>query len=280
MSLSVLGIIGSEREERLVESFPVQLSVVVPSFNEEFRLPHALIEMIDWLDSRGTTYEIIVVDDGSRDGTSVTAQKFERIRPQVRVIRLPVNRGKGHAVRTGALNSRGGRVLFADADGATPFAELARLEEVIAAGADVAIGSRAAPGAGTKVRVDPLRKLVGRAFNAWVSALLLPRVADTQCGFKLFTREAADFLFSRQQSERFSFDVEILYIARRAGLDVREVPVNWTSIPGSKVSLLRDSARMLIDVPTFRWRHRDVTSMPRRPARVRAGDDAPARPAP
>lgn len=276
MPSAVLGKAGSERNWRVEDAPVVELSVVVPSFNEELRLPHALIEMIDWLDSRGCTYEIIVVDDGSRDGTSVTARQFERIRPQVKVIRLPVNRGKGHAVRTGALNSRGSRVLFADADGATPFAELARLEEAIAAGADVAIGSRA--GSGNRVRTDPLRRLVGRLFNAWVSAVLLRGVADTQCGFKLFTRGAAEFLFSRQESERFSFDVEILYIARRAGMDVREVPVHWSSIPGSKVSLLRDAARMLLDVPTFRWRHRGVSPGSHRAAPRPKGTGA--RPAP
>lgn len=278
MSSALLDKAGSDRDWRTDDAPGVELSVVVPSFNEELRLPHALIEMIDWLDSRGFTYEIIVVDDGSRDGTSVTARQFERIRPQVKVIRLPVNRGKGHAVRTGALNTRGSRVLFADADGATPFSELARLEEALAAGADVAIGSRAGSGSATRVRADPFRRFVGRVFNAWVSAVLLPGVADTQCGFKLFTRGAADFLFSRQESERFSFDVEILYIARRAGMDVREVPVRWASIPGSKVSLLRDAARMLLDVPTFRWRHRGVGHGIHRAAPRPKG--TPAQPAP
>jgi dolichyl-phosphate beta-glucosyltransferase len=270
MATALLADVGPEHAGHAAAS-ETDLSVVVPSFNEELRLPHALIEMIDWLDSRGTAYEIIVVDDGSRDGTSVTVRQFARIRPQVRLIRLPVNRGKGHAVRTGALNSVGRRVLFADADGATPFAELERLEDAIASGADVAIGSRAAPGSGTRVRSDPLRKFVGRVFNAWVSATLLPGISDTQCGFKLFTRRAADFLFSRQESERFSFDVEILYIARRAGMHVREVPVNWTSMPGSKVSLLRDASRMLLDVPRFRWKHRDIRPGSLRAEQVPAG---------
>lgn len=248
----------------------VALSVVVPAYNEELRLPHALIEMIDLLDARGRPYEIIVVDDGSRDATSSTVRQFERIRPQVRLIRLPVNRGKGHAVRTGVLNSRGSRVLFADADGATPFAELGRLEAALDAGADVAIGSRAAPSGDTRVRTVLHRRVLGRFFNAWVNAVLLPKVADTQCGFKLFTRPAAQFLFGRQQSERFSFDVELLYIARRACLDVREVAVNWNNVPGSKVNLVVDAARMLRDVVVFRWRHRDVTPE----ARLQATRDA------
>jgi len=241
------------------ESAPVALSVVVPAFNEELRLPHALIEMIDLLDSRAIQYEIIVVDDGSRDATCSTVRQFERIRPQVRLIRLPVNRGKGHAVRTGVLNSKGARVLFADADGATPFVELARLEAALDAGADVAIGSRAAASEDTRVRTVLHRRLLGRMFNAWVNAVLLPQVADTQCGFKLFTRRAAQFLFGRQQSERFSFDVELLYLARRAGIRVQEVAVNWNNIPGSKVNLVVDAARMLRDVVVFRWRHRDVS---------------------
>ena len=239
----------------------VDLSVVIPAYNEELRLPHALIDMIDVLDARSATYEIIVVDDGSADGTSATVRKFERIRPQVRLVRLPVNRGKGHAVRTGVLNAKGARVLFADADGATPFGEISRLERALDGGADAAIGSRAMVSQDTRVRTVLHRRLLGRVFNAWVNAMLLPKVADTQCGFKLFTRAAAQFLFSRQQSERFSFDVELLYIARRAGLDVREVPVNWTNVPGSKVNLVVDASRMLRDVVVFRWRHRDV--MPR-----------------
>lgn len=238
---------------------PIALSVVVPAYNEELRLPHALIEMIDLLDGRGIRYEIIVVDDGSRDATCSTVLQFERIRPQVRLIRLPVNRGKGHAVRTGVLNSKGARVLFADADGATPFVELARLEAALDAGADVAIGSRAAASQDTRVRTVIHRRVLGRLFNAWVNAVLLPQVADTQCGFKLFTRRSAQFLFARQRSERFSFDVELLYLARRAGLQVREVAINWNNIPGSKVNLVVDAARMLRDVVVFRWRHRDVS---------------------
>ena len=258
------------------ERTPVALSVVVPAFNEELRLPHALIEMIDLLDSRTLSYEIIVVDDGSRDATCSTVRQFERIRPQVRLIRLPVNRGKGHAVRTGVLNSKGARVLFADADGATPFVELARLEAALDAGADVAIGSRAAASEDTRVRTVLHRRLLGRMFNAWVNAVLLPQVADTQCGFKLFTRDAAQFLFGRQQSERFSFDVELLYLARRAGMSVREVAVNWNNIPGSKVNLVVDAARMLRDVVVFRWRHRDVSPKSRLADAVDAGTAAGA----
>ena len=258
------------------ERTPVALSVVVAAFNEELRLPHALIEMIDLLDSRSLPYEIIVVDDGSRDATCSTVRQFERIRPQVRLIRLPVNRGKGHAVRTGVLNSKGARVLFADADGATPFVELARLEAALDAGADVAIGSRAAASEDTRVRTVLHRRLLGRMFNAWVNAVLLPQVADTQCGFKLFTRDAAQFLFGRQQSERFSFDVELLYLARRAGMSVREVAVNWNNIPGSKVNLVVDAARMLRDVVVFRWRHRDVSPKSRLADAVDAGTAAVA----
>jgi dolichyl-phosphate beta-glucosyltransferase len=249
-------------EDWLAESGPdhgaVDLSVVIPAYNEQLRLPHALIEMIDMLDSRSSRYEIIVVDDGSTDRTSETVRRFERLRPQVRLVRLPVNRGKGHAVRTGMLNAKGHRVLFADADGATPFGELVRLEQALDSGADVAIGSRAMASRDTRVRTVLHRRILGRVFNAWVNALLLPAYADTQCGFKLFTRPAAQFLFARQRSERFSFDVELLYIARKAELNIHEVPINWNNVPGSKVNLVVDAARMLRDVPVFRWRHRDV----------------------
>jgi dolichyl-phosphate beta-glucosyltransferase len=248
------GWLGDSRSERR----SIALSVVVPAYNEALRLPHALIDMIDLLDSRKIEYEIIVVDDGSGDATGSTVLQFERIRPQVRLIRLPVNRGKGHAVRTGVLNSKGSRVLFADADGATPFIELARLESALDSGADVAIGSRAIASSDTEVRTFIHRRILGRVFNACVNAILLPGFADTQCGFKLFSREAAQFLFERQQSERFSFDVELLYVARRAGLKVTEVPVNWNNVPGSKVNLLIDAVRMLRDLVIFRLRHREV----------------------
>lgn len=236
----------------------VSLSVVVPAYNEERRLPPTLIDMVDYLDARKSSYEIIVVDDGSRDKTAEVVRKFERVRSQVRLIQLPKNYGKGHAVRVGVLNSNGERILFADADGATPFGELLRLEKALESGAEIAIGSRALQAESTKVTTAVHRRVLGRLFNFCVNRIVLPGVADTQCGFKLFTRPVAMFLFKNQRADRFSFDVEILYLAERIGAKVSEIPVNWTNVPGSKVRLIRDAFKMFRDILKFRLQHRGI----------------------
>ena len=235
------------------------ISVVVPAYNEERRLPPTLIEMIDYFDARKLNYELIVVDDGSLDRTSEIVHRFERIRPQVRLIRIPDNHGKGHAVRCGILNARGDLILFADADGATPIAELERLEVAIAAGADMAIGSRAKASTTTKIATLLHRRVLGRIFNAVVNFVVVPGIEDTQCGFKLFRAPVAKKLFQIQKSDGFSFDVEIIHIAQKLGLKLAEVPINWTNIPGSKVNLVTDSLRMLRDTVIFRYRHRGIT---------------------
>lgn len=237
----------------------VGLSVIVPAYNEERRLPPTLIDMIDYLDARPWSYEIIVVDDGSRDETAEMARKFERIRKQIRVIRCPENRGKGYAVRTGMLNAGGRRVVFADADGSTPIGEVERLMAALDEGADIAIGSRAMTSPETAVKARWYRKFLGRIFNFCVNAVLLPGMHDTQCGFKMFRGEAAQFLVQRQQSAQFSFDIELLFLARRGGLKIAEVPVNWAHVPGSKVNLVLDSLKMFRDIFIFRWRHKGVT---------------------
>jgi dolichyl-phosphate beta-glucosyltransferase len=247
-----------ERQEAVAAS--IELSVVVPAYNEERRLPPTLINMIDFFDRLGLSYEVLVVDDGSSDGTSEIVRKFERVREQVRLIQLPKNYGKGHAVRLGVLNSRGKKILFADADGATPIEEFHRLNSAIIEGSRIAIGSRALASAQTKVSTSVHRRLLGRMFNRCVNAILVPSIADTQCGFKMFTRTVALFIFRRQRSDRFSFDVELLYIARKAEIGVQEVPINWTNIPGSKVNLILDSLKMFRDIFQFRVLHRNVTA--------------------
>jgi dolichyl-phosphate beta-glucosyltransferase len=236
----------------------IELSVIIPAFNEERRLPNSLIEIIDYLDTTGRRYELIVVDDGSTDKTAEIVKKFERIRPAIRLICLPRNGGKGAAVRMGVLNCHGKRVLFCDADGATPIPEIVRLDEAIDKGADVAFGSRALTSDETSIEARFHRKVMGRIFNFFVNAVVMSQVADTQCGFKMFTRESAQFLFSRQITKGFTFDVELLFLARRNAMKIVEVPVNWSNVPGSKVNLVSDSLLMLIELFVIRIRHRKV----------------------
>jgi dolichyl-phosphate beta-glucosyltransferase len=238
---------------------PVDLTIVIPAFNEERRLPPTLIDVIDYFDKTGMEYEVIVVDDGSSDKTPDVVRKFERVRACVKLIQLPRNYGKGHAVRLGVLNSRGRRILFADADGATPIEEVSRLSKELDSGADIAIGSRALSSTETKVQTSAHRRYLGRIFNWCVNRILLPDIADTQCGFKMFSRASALFLFKNQRSDRFSFDVEILFLARRANLKIAEVAINWTNVAGSKVNLIRDAILMFRDIFRFRVMHRGIT---------------------
>jgi dolichyl-phosphate beta-glucosyltransferase len=228
------------------------LSVVIPALNEERRLAPTVREAVAFLRGRGGSFEILVVDDGSRDGTSALVRRLAEEAGEVRLIRLAQNSGKGLAVRTGIVNSRGGLVLFADADGATPISELTRLEAALAQGADVAIGSRALHSPETVVHARWYRRLMGRTFHALVRGLTVRGIRDTQCGFKLFRGEVAHDLFSRMRMSGFSFDVEVLLMAQRQGYRIAEVPVNWTHKPGSRINLLRDSLRMARDLFVIR----------------------------
>ena len=231
------------------------LSIVIPAYNEEGRLEPTLRAYFDYCRRTRRSVEMLVVDDGSRDGTSAVVEELSHEFPELRLIRLAENRGKGHAVRSGVVNARGRLILFADADGATPLAEVERLEEAIAGGADVAIGSRAMSGDGVLVTARPLRRIMGRAFHRLVEALTVRNIHDTQCGFKLFRGQVAQQLFARMRMNGFSFDVEVLMMAQRQGHRIAEVPVNWTHQPGSKVNLVLDSARMARDLFVIRGRY-------------------------
>ena len=230
----------------------VDLSIVIPAFNEGERLPATLRSLLQYLDRDGRYAEVIVVDDGSRDDTSMQVRQFEVADHRVRLIRLPQNRGKGYAVRTGVVNAAGSLVLFADADGATPFEELPRLEAELNRGARVAIGSRGVRSRDTRVRARLYRRVLGRMFHAVVRLFAVHGIVDTQCGFKLFDAAAAHDLFSRMRMSGFSFDVEVLLMAIRSEYKVAEVPVNWTHQPGSKVRVLRDGMLMARDVLRIR----------------------------
>ena len=228
------------------------LSIVIPAFNEEARLAPTVRGAVGLVRSRGVAGEVIVVDDGSRDGTSALVQRLAAELPGVRLVRLAANHGKGYAVRSGVLNATGELVLFADADGATPWDQLARLEAAVAAGADVAIGSRALHSADTRVQARWYRRAMGRTFHRLVELLTVRGFRDTQCGFKLFRGPVAQDLFARMRMDGFIFDVEVLLMAQRGGHRVAEVPVNWVHQPGSRVSLVRDSLRMARDLFVIR----------------------------
>jgi dolichyl-phosphate beta-glucosyltransferase len=221
------------------------LSIVIPAYNEELRIVPTVREIVTYCRSGRRAFELILVDDGSRDGTSAVGRQLCE---ELRLIRLATNHGKGYAVRTGVLNSIGHSVLFADADGATPIAEIERLEDAVNRGADVAVGSRAFRREGVRVQAKMYRHLIGRTFHQLVERLADAGVKDTQCGFKLFRSAVARDLFSRMRMNGFSFDVEVLVMARRWGYQVAEVPVNWTHQPGSKVRLTLDSLRMAADL--------------------------------
>jgi dolichyl-phosphate beta-glucosyltransferase len=229
-----------------------ELSVIIPAYNEESRLPSTLESVFQFLTKRGRSFEIIVVDDGSLDHTMELVESFaSKVNGsvgEVRLISYSPNQGKGYAVRVGMMAARGDYLLFDDADGASPIEEVSRLLDAIAGGADVAIASRAKPDPTRKVNALAHRKFIGNTFNAIVQSLLLPGIYDTQCGFKLFKRKVGQDLFSVNWTDGFAFDVEILYIARLRHYKVEEVAINWTNVEGSKVKVLTDSPRMFVDV--------------------------------
>jgi dolichyl-phosphate beta-glucosyltransferase len=229
-------------------------SVVIPAYNEAQRLPPYLERVVAYFEGRDEPYEIVVVDDGSTDGTAdlVEARRLGA----VRVLRLRPNMGKGAAVRAGMLAARGAYRLFADADGATPIEELKRLEPVLVAGADVVIGSRVLVDGSVSVTTRPHRVAAGRVFNWLVARMGLRGVEDSQCGFKAFTASAAGRLFDALSTHGFGFDVELLLLARAMGLQVVEVAVNWTDQAGSKVGVFRHGPGMLWQIFTARHRVR------------------------
>lgn len=229
----------------------MDLSVVVPAYNEERRIGQTLDRLLAYLARRGGASEIVVVTDGSRDRTAEIARQAASRGP-VRVLDSGVNRGKGSCVRRGLLEARGALRLFSDADLSTPIEEVERLAAALGRGFDVAIGSRALPESAVAVRQPWWRQAMGRIFNACVQRLVVPGIRDTQCGFKLFTADAVQQIFPRLRIEHFGFDVEVLWLARRLGLRVAEVPVTWVDDPRSTVRPVADAARMFLDLLRIR----------------------------
>ena len=231
------------------------LSVVVPAYNEADRLPPTLSRLRQYLDGLGEEYEMIVADDGSRDDTVELAERTAAGWPQQRVLRLE-HQGKGAAVRAGMLAARGNPRLFTDADLSTPIDELPRLREQLQGRCAVAIASRALPQSEIEVHQPGRRETMGRMYNRLLRLVALPGLHDTQCGFKLFTAEAAVACFEPLRTLGFGFDAEVLLRARRQGWTIAEVPVRWSHKEDSRVSPLRDSSRVLLDLFLLRIRGR------------------------
>jgi len=222
------------------------LSIVIPAHNEETRLPQTLEQALAFLNAQPYEWEIVVVENGSRDRTFEVAESFRRAHPGLRVIRED-QPGKGRAVRRGMLEARGQYRFMCDADLSMSIEQIAHFLPPALANVDIAIGSREARGA---VRDDePLyRHLGGRVINLAIRLLILPGLNDTQCGFKCFSAEAAQKIFPHQTLPGWSFDIEILYLARRLGLRVREVPIHWRFDANTKLSAVQDALRMIRDI--------------------------------
>jgi dolichyl-phosphate beta-glucosyltransferase len=228
----------------------VYLSIVIPAYNEEGQIGQTIRRVEAYLSQTARRWEIVVVNDGSKDGTERVAKALAGPRPTgvVSVMSFAKNRGKGFVVRSGVLAAAGKYILITDADLSAPIKEVDKLLKVLEDGTDVAIGSRAVKQKDCQVKQSFKRRLSGRIFNFFVRTLALGGIGDTQCGFKCFTRVAARDLFGLQQLDGFCFDVEVLYLARVRGYPIAEIPVMWRQGPLSKVSLIRDSFRMVKDL--------------------------------
>jgi dolichyl-phosphate beta-glucosyltransferase len=235
---------------------PPELSIIIPAYNEGKRLGRALSRIREYFATQPggvAKIEIVVVDDGSTDDTARIAQDFAREVPSLRLVSNGQNRGKGYSVRHGMLEARGRIAVFTDADLSSPIEESEKLLSAIRAGNDVAIGSRALDRSLISARQSRFREIAGIIFNGFVRIFTGLPIHDTQCGFKAFVRDRCHTIFEQQRIERFGFDPEILFLARRHGLRTAEVPVRWAHDPGTKVHMLRDSLLMFGDLVYIRW---------------------------
>jgi len=228
-------------------------SFVIPAYNESVRIRPTLDELLRYTRGQNWDAEILVVNDGSRDDTAQIVREYGRLHPQILLLENPGNRGKGYSVRNGMLHARGDICLFTDADLSSPMTESQKLFEAIEQGADIAIGSRWLR---TELQTEPqplYRQVFGRIFNLALRLILGLRFADTQCGFKAFRRDAAQRIFPLQKVEGWGFDPEILFLARRAGLQVEEIPVLWAHSEGTRLHPLRDGLKMFVELLRIRW---------------------------
>jgi len=228
-------------------------SIIIPAYNEAQRIGSTLDKVVAHIAAAGWKAEVLVVDDGSTDSTAELVREYARRHPALRLLENPGNRGKGYSVRNGMRQATGDLLLFTDADLSAPIAEAGKLFARIAAGAEVAIGSRWLDPALQTARQPLYRQLFGRIFNLLLRLILGLRFKDTQCGFKAFTRRAAQLIFARQRIERWGFDPELLFLAARLGLKVEEVPVEWADDPRSKIRPLRDGLRIFSEMLRIRW---------------------------
>lgn len=226
--------------------------MVIPAYNEEHRIARTLERVREYLSAQSYTWSVTVVSDGSTDQTNAIVREFAAANPQFHLYDYSPNHGKGYAVRAGMLNADARLVLFSDADLAAPIEELEKLMPLIEQGSDIAIGSRPLRESNLEVRQPLYRELLGRTFNGLVQLLAIRGIKDTQCGFKLFRQPVAQDVFKRCKLERFSFDFESLMVARDLGYRIAEVPITWRHQEGSKVSLVRDGTRMILDLIKLR----------------------------
>jgi dolichyl-phosphate beta-glucosyltransferase len=231
------------------------ISIVIPAFNEAARISPTLRKVVAYLGERARDYEIIVVDDGSTDGTASIVMEESTNNKSIKLFQGETNRGKGHSTRRGVLGSSFGLVLISDADLSTPIEEVEKLLPWLESGCDIAIGSRALKDSDIIEKQPWYRQSMGRMFNLLVRTLVLGGIGDTQCGFKLFRANAAKKLFQAARIEGFAFDVEVLYLARKMGYRIKEVPIRWINSPKSKVRILSDSFLMFKDLIRVRLLH-------------------------
>ncbi len=230
----------------------IRLSIVIPVYNEAAIITQTLQKVDAYMSAKGHRSEVIIVDDGSTDSTATLVAEFARGKPEVRLVSNDTNQGKGFSIRHGVQESRGEFVLFSDADLSTPIEEADKLLAWLEKGYDVAIGTRGTGNGTVYVPQPPIRLLAGKTFSLIQRAVAGVNIGDTQCGFKAYTRNAANKIFPMQRIRGFAFDVENLYLAQKLGFRIRPVPVDWVNNRDSRVRFLNDSLRMLADLVAIR----------------------------